>query len=64
MNGYSVSIKESSRELTAKQRVALKDTTSAIKLDEATQVEPVTINVDMFGRETPVEIDFTDVKKV
>jgi len=24
----------------------------------------VTINVDMFGRETPVEIDFTDVKKV
>lgn len=49
MNGYSVSIKESSRELTAKQRVALKDTTSAIKLDEATQVEPVTINVDMYA---------------
>ena len=22
----------------------------------------VTINVEMFGRETPVEIDFTDVK--
>lgn len=49
MNGYSVSIKESSRELTAKQRVALKDTTSAIKLDEATQVEPVTINVNMYA---------------
>ena len=49
MNGYSVSIKESSRELTAKQRVALKDTTSAIKLDEATQVEPVIINVDMYA---------------
>ena len=49
MNGYSVAIKESSRELTAKQRVALKDTTSAIKLDEATQVEPVTINVDMYA---------------
>lgn len=49
MNGYSVSIKESSRELTAKQRVALKDTTSAIKLDEATQVEAVTINVDMYA---------------
>ena len=49
MNGYSESIKESSRELTAKQRVALKDTTSAIKLDEATQVEPVTINVDMYA---------------
>lgn len=49
MIGYSVSIKESSRELTAKQRVALKDTTSAIKLDEATQVEPVIINVDMYA---------------
>ena len=49
MNGYSVSIKESSRELTAKQRVALKDPTSAIKLDEATQVEPVIINVDMYA---------------
>lgn len=49
MNGYSVSIKESSRELTAKQRIALKDTTTAIKLDEATQVEPVIINVDMYA---------------
>ena len=49
MNGYSVSIKESSRELTAKQRIALKDTTAAVKLDEATQVEPVIINVDMYA---------------
>ena len=49
MNGYSVSIKESSTELTAKQRIALKDTTGAVKLDEATQVEPVIINVDMYA---------------
>lgn len=49
MNGYSVSIKESSRELTAKQRIALKDTTNAVRLDEATQVEPVIINVDMYA---------------
>lgn len=49
MIGYSVSIKESSRELTAKQRIALKDTTGAVKLDEATQVEPVIINVDMYA---------------
>lgn len=49
MNGYSVVIKESSRELTAKQRIALKDTTGAVKLDEATQVEPVIINVDMYA---------------
>lgn len=49
MSGYSVAIKESSRELTAKQRIALKDTTVAVKLDEATQVEPVIINVDMYA---------------
>ena len=49
MNGYAVAIKESSRELTAKQRIALKDMTDAVKLDEATQVEPVIINVDMYA---------------
>ena len=49
MNGYSVSIKETSRELTAKQRIALKDTTNAVKLDEATQIEPVIIDVDMYA---------------
>lgn len=49
MNGYSVSIKETSKELTAKQRIALKDTTNAVKLDEATQIEPVIIDVDMYA---------------
>ena len=49
MTGFSVSIKESSKELSAKQRIALKDTTNAIKLDEATQVESVIINVDMYA---------------
>ena len=34
MEGYSVNIKESSFELTAKQRVAFKDTTNAIKIEE------------------------------
>lgn len=39
------------------------NTTGAIQsISESRQI--VTINVDMFGRETPVEIDFTDVKKV
>lgn len=28
------------------------------------QKQIVTINIDMFGRETPVEISFTDIKKV
>ena len=39
MNGYSVTIKETSKELTARERIMLKDTTNAIKLDEVTGVE-------------------------
>lgn len=37
MEGYSVKIREVSKELTAKQKVMLKDTTNALSLDEATQ---------------------------
>lgn len=37
--GYSVEIAESSMELSAKERVRMKDTTNAIKLDELTQEE-------------------------
>ena len=36
-NDYSVVISEVSQELTAKERIMLKDTTNAIKLDELTQ---------------------------
>ena len=46
---YSATIKEASRNLTAKERIMLKDTTSAVKLDQATQVEDVHINVDMYA---------------
>lgn len=28
------------------------------------KLETVTVNIDMFGRETPVEISFTDIKKL
>ena len=35
MTGYNVTIKEVSKELTARERIMLKDTTNAIKLDEA-----------------------------
>lgn len=34
MTGFSVSIKEVSKELTARERVMLKDTSNAVKLDE------------------------------
>lgn len=49
MVGYSVSIAETSKELSAKERILLKDTTNAIKLDEATQVEPVIIYPEMYA---------------
>ena len=39
MEGYSVSIRECSTELTARERIKLKDTTNAIKLDEAASGE-------------------------
>ncbi len=40
-----------------------KDTTGVIKqINDHKQ--SVTINVDLFGRETPVEISFTDIKKL
>lgn len=44
MDGYSVKIKESNVELSAKQRIALKDTTNAVKLDEACDEENVVIS--------------------
>lgn len=44
MEGYSVKIAETSKELSAKERIRIKDTTDAIKLDEATQAGAVVIN--------------------
>ena len=44
MDGYSVNIREASKELTRKQAVMVKDVSDAIRLDEATQVEPVIID--------------------
>ena len=42
---------------------AWKDTVGVIKsINEGKQT--LTINVEMFGRETPVELNFTEVKKM
>lgn len=49
MDGYSVKIKESNVELSAKQRIALKDTTNAVKLDEACDVENVVISPEKWA---------------
>ena len=44
MTGYKTEIREASEELTKKQKILLKDTTGATKLDVATQEGPVLIN--------------------
>lgn len=50
MTGYSVKILYCSKELTARDRVAIKDTTNAISLDEATQASNVTIDLDYYAK--------------
>ena len=49
MTGYEVTIKEASMELSAKERIRLKDTTNAIKLDTATDNAPITITPKAFA---------------
>jgi hypothetical protein len=49
MTGYSVEIKESSKELSAKERIMLKDTSDAVKLDLACDEEAVIITPDSFA---------------
>lgn len=48
MNGYSVKVVESSRELSAKEKVLFKDTTNCTKLDEATKEDAVIIEPEMY----------------
>lgn len=50
MEGYSVKIISCTKELTAKERIKLKDTTNAISLDEQTQGAKVIIDVDYFAK--------------
>lgn len=46
MTGYSVKVVECTKDLTAKERVKIKDTNNAIKLDEATQGGAIVIAYD------------------
>lgn len=46
MTGYSVKVVECTKDLTAKERVKIKDTTNAIKLDEVTQGGAIVIAYD------------------
>lgn len=49
MAGYSATIKDVSKELTAKERIAFKDTTSCIKIDEKSQEGKFVINPAYYG---------------
>ena len=46
MTGYSVKITYCSKELSARDRVAIKDTTNAVPLDDATKAGYITIDKD------------------
>lgn len=61
MTGYSVSIAKASKELSAKERIQLKDTTSAMKLDEVTQTEAVVIHPAMYA-ELDIHNEMSDNK--
>lgn len=61
MTGYSVSIAQVNRELTAKERIQLKDTTDALKLDEITQAEPVVISPTIYA-ELDIHNEMSDNK--
>lgn len=48
MTGYFVKIVNASKELSARDRVAVKDTTNAIALDDATKDTPLVIAIDYY----------------
>lgn len=48
MTGYTVKIVDTSKELSARERVAVKDTTNAGQLDELTKEQPMVIDVDFY----------------
>ena len=50
MTGYSVKIQYCSKDLTARDRVAIKDTTNAVSLDEATKDSKVIIDLDYYAK--------------
>lgn len=49
MTGYNAQVSFSSKDLTARERIAVKDTTNAIALDEATKDTPLLITPDYYA---------------
>lgn len=52
MNGYKASVKECSKDLTVKEKIALKDTSNAIGLDLLTQ------EANFNGEKVIIEVDY------
>ena len=52
MDGYKASVKECSKELTVKEKIALKDTSNAIRLDLLTQ------EANFNGEKVIIEVDY------
>lgn len=48
-SNYSATIKESSKELTARERIKMKDTTKALSLDDETKVADVIITPESYA---------------
>ena len=48
MEGYSVKIIESSKELRAKERIAVKDFSNAVQIDDATKSGGLVIDIDFY----------------
>lgn len=64
MEGYNVTITKTSKELTHKERVRMKDTTNALSLDEVTKDSPILIDLDFYAvlsvhNEKSESIDYT-----
>lgn len=49
MEGYKVNIISASKELTARERIMLKDTSNAMKLDKAVENGSIVIKVDTYA---------------
>lgn len=64
MEGYNVTIVKTSKELSHKERVRMKDTTNALSMDEITQDGPVLIDLDFYAvlnvhNERSESVDYT-----
>ena len=49
MTGYSVNVVSTSKDLSPKEKVMIKDTTDCVRMDEATQESAVIIDVDYWA---------------